>query len=188
MDSTALIAKAAVNATLKRTRFERVDAKVLSNAPSQGGMLNVETSVILGKARSATDWVSSVTVKVTGYPKDVGPDKIAETSPVFCVDVMVKGVYFWKQQPPPVVTESPELAYALGRPIYALAIHECRAIAAKMGFHRLPIAEELPRADEGECVPVSEADARALELEPVKLLEQKKPSTTRKKTAVKKRP
>lgn len=158
MDHTTLIALASLSANLKRSRLHRLDAQILSNGTHMGGILNSETTVGFGKATKAEEWVSTVSLKIVGYPKGTTKDDADHVTPVFSVEATVKGVYSWQKIPPKEVLNDQDLAHALGRPLYAVVASECRAAAAKMGFHGVKPAEDLPRAGEGEAIPLTEND------------------------------
>ena len=163
MDRSALVAVAALNANLKRSRFHKLSAQIHSNGTHAGGVVQVETMVQLGKGFNTDEWICGISVKVHGLPKGT-PDKGAEdVTPIFSVKAEIKGVYAWVELPAKEVLTDPSLANALGRPLYTIAAAECRAAAAKMGFFGISIAPDLPRASEGDVTPGDEDDMRRLD-------------------------
>lgn len=163
MDHTTLIALAALSANLKHAKFHRLDAHVLSNGTHLGGVLQTQTTVAFGKPTKSEEWVCTVSVKVTGYPKGTTKDDVEEVAPIFSVEATVKGVYYWQITPAEDVLSDPDLTHALGRSLYALAASECQAASAKIGFHEIRIPADLPRAGTGEALPVTEDDLLMIE-------------------------
>ena len=158
------MALAAWNANLQRTRLHRIDARLLSSGMSEGGVLNNETTVALSRSTRPNEWVSTVGLKITGYPKGTTTDNAEQTKPAFYVEAIVKGVYTWSTTPDESILADAGVAHALGRQIYAVALCECQAAAGKMGFHGIKIPADLVRSGIGIEIPVSEDDLHKLQL------------------------
>jgi len=163
MDRTELIALAALSANLKRTRIHRLDAHISSNGTHSGGVLQTQTTVGFGKLTKDEEWICAISVKVIGYPKGTTKADAEQTTPIFSVEATIKGAYSWQRPPAKEVLTDPNLAHALGRPLYALAASECQAASAKLGFHGIQIATDLPRAGDGEAVPITKDDILMIE-------------------------
>lgn len=188
MDRSALIAAAALNATLRRSRFQKIFAEIFTNQKQEGGLVEVETSVQLGKGVNNDEWVSSIGVKVLGFPKGSAEKLKADgREPIFTVEITYKGVYAWDILPSKEILTDPDLAYALGRPLYMVAAAECRAAAAKLGFIGVSIPTDLAKASEGEVVLGSPDDLRRLDTVLAKAKKTSSRSAAAKKTSVSRR-
>lgn len=171
MDHTTLIALASWNANLKGTRIHRIDAWLQASGVPEGGVLNNETTVALSSSVRPNEWVSTVGLKIVGYPKGTTPENAEQTKPAFHIEAVVKGVYTWLTAPEKSVLADAGLAHALGRQIYAVAVCECQAAAGKMGLHGIKIPADLARSG-GKEVSVSEDDLHRLQLEAPKAVKQ----------------
>lgn len=149
MDS--VVALAAMSADLKTSRVHSITARIASNNPPSsamsGGYLAAEATVKLGQSSAGEEAISSVLLKVEGFPKGVEREKASEEDRVFCIEVEVQGVYGWRKSPSKAVLGNKDLAHALGRPMYTIAASEVRAIAVKMGFMGVYIDADLLRAN-----------------------------------------
>lgn len=144
-----VVALAAMSAVLQTSRIRKIDAKLSADhiAPGamSGGFLAADTNVKLGVSQDGSDVISSITVRIEGFPKGVTRDKAKINTGVFCIEVTAQGIYTWVKNPPTIdVMGQPSLAHALGRPIYALAASEVRSIAVKMGFTGVTIDPDIP--------------------------------------------
>lgn len=175
------MALAAWDAQLLQTRVHRIDARILSGGTSDGGVLNNETTVALSKSIGPNEWISTIAVKISGYRK--GDSAENAESPTFYVEAIVKGVYTWPVAPDDNIFKDPDLAHALGKQIYGVAVCECLAAAGKMGFHGIKIPADLMRAKSGVELPVSKDELLKLQLmPPERKVARKKPTAVKKKT------
>lgn len=144
-----VVALAAMSAVLQASRIRKIDAKLSADhiAPGamSGGFLAADTNVKLGVSQDGSDVISSITVRIEGFPKGITKEKAVINTGIFCIEVTAQGIYTWvKNSPPPDVMGHPNLAHALGRPIYALAASEVISIAVKMGFTGVTIDPDIP--------------------------------------------
>lgn len=149
MDS--VVALAVINANLQTARIRSVNANAADNIPANvmsGGFLAVQTDVKLTEDETGNSVISSITLKVEGFPKGIKRENSQIGDRVFCVEVTAQGFYSWKTPPHRHAIHHPDLAHALGRPMYALAASEIREIALKMGFNGVHIESDIPRAQE----------------------------------------
>lgn len=156
MEHNALVALAAFNSNLKRVRFHKLDARILSptTAPNIGGTLSTETGVKLGKLLTSEEWAITISLKIVGYAKKSATDDTELPTAIFSIEGTIKGVYSWGKIPPKEVLTDPNLAHALGRPLYVLLTSECKAAAARMGFHGIKAPSDLPRPSDSEELPL----------------------------------
>lgn len=160
------MAQAAWDAALLRTRIHRIDARLLNVGHADGGgTLQNETTVALSKSSVAKQWISTVALKIAGFPKEAPPD----SDPAFYVEIIVKGVYTWNTPPTHKILSDPNMAHALGRQIYAVAVCECIAAAGKMGFHGLKVPADLSREDIVGGLPITSSDIEKLQLPPLRM-------------------
>ncbi len=154
----SVVALIATSANLQRSRLYSVDAKIFAdNLPlgkMSGGILTAETTVQLADSDNSDEVVSSITVKIEGFPKGITQENVDPKHRVFCVEVTFQGVYSWNKKPPAKVISDPALAHALGRPMYALAVSEARAVAEKMGFIGIKTDPDLPRPSAKNSGPI----------------------------------
>jgi hypothetical protein len=163
MEHSALVALAAFNSNLKRVRFHKLDARILSpeTAPNVGGTLSTEAGVKLGKVLNSEEWASTISLKIVGYAKKNATDDAEQPTAVFSVEGIIKGVYDWGEIPTKEVLTDHNLAHALGRPLYVLLATECKAVAAKMGFHGIKAPSDLPRPNDNEELPLTKTSLAA---------------------------
>lgn len=143
-----LVGLAVISADLQTARIHSVNASIAADntSPSamSGGHLAMQTDVKLDVTGNSV--ISSITLKVEGFPKGIRRENAKVGDRVFCVEVTAQGYYSWKTPPHESAVKNPDLARALGRPMYALAASEIRGIALKMGFNGVHIDPDIPRA------------------------------------------
>lgn len=160
MDKAALIGLAASAATLKRTRLRSVEGRLLSKMPT-AGQLRIATTVALTE-NSDAEWVSTIGLRMEGYPKTDDGFTGATEQRTFFVEVVAQGTYTWPELPQKQTLEEAELARMLGRPIYLLAAAEVQALVAKLGLSGIRVATDIPRSDDAGNVPLEEADKKKI--------------------------
>lgn len=160
---TALVAITALDANLVRARIHKLEAKVTSTDTHSGGILNTQTTAGLGKTDKANECIVTVSLKLVGYPKGTTKENAEKSKPVFSVEAAIVGIYSWPSLPAKAILNDQNLIFGLGRPLYAIAASECRAAAAKIGFHGIKTPSEMPRAGEGDELPLTKDDTRTIE-------------------------
>lgn len=185
MENNALVALTAFNSNLKRVRFHKLDARILSPATLQnvGGTLSTETGVKLGKVLESEEWASTISLKIVGYAKKNAADDAEQPTAIFSVEGIIKGVYSWDKIPSKEVLTDHNLAHALGRPLYLLLASECKVAAAKMGFDGIKAPSDLPRPSESEELPLSKNSLSMIK--PVSKRDTVKKSAVKRVTAAK---
>lgn len=160
---TALVAITALNANLVRARIHKLEAKITSHDTHSGGILNSQTTAGLGKTEKANECIITVSLKLVGYPKGTTKENAEKSTPVFSVEAAIVGVYSWPSMPAQSILNDQNLIFGLGRPLYAIAASECRAAAAKIGIHGIKTPSEMPRAGEGDDLPLTKDSTRMIE-------------------------
>lgn len=159
---TALVALTALDANLIRARIHKLEAKITSTDTHTGGILNSQTTAGLGKTEKTNECIVTVSLKLVGYPKGTTKENAEKSTPVFSIEVAIVGVYSWPSMPAQSILNDQNLIFGLGRPLYAIAASECQAAAAKIGFHGIKTPSEMPRAGEGDDLPLTKDGIRMI--------------------------
>ena len=160
MDKAALNSRAVSSATLKRTRLRSVEARLLARMPT-GGQLVSETTVALSE-NSDGEWVSTISMRLDGYPKDLDRSSFTPELRTFTIEVVAQGAYKWSKAPLKRILQDPETARTLGRPIYLLAASEAQTIAMKLGLAGVKVDVDIPRPDDEGSVPLTSLEQQRL--------------------------
>lgn len=159
---TALVAMTALDANLVRARIHKLEARITSTDTHSGGILNTQTTAGLGKTEKANECIVTVSLKLVGYPKGTTKENAEKSTPVFSVETTIVGIYSWPSMPAQGILNDQNLIFGLGRPLYSIAASECRAAAAKIGFHDIKTPSEMPRAGEGDDLPLTKDSTRMI--------------------------
>lgn len=133
--------EAAMNFSLKETRFSRVRGELGNGASISGkGQLKAEISAGLQETEDPNQSVAQVSIKISGFPQDVkNEDQFA-----FQVEVIGNGLYEWPSGKRPADLKDIELTRLLCQPIYTLAVSETIQLAQRLGFNNVKLPWDMP--------------------------------------------
>lgn len=133
--------EAAMNFSLKETRFSRVHGELGSGASISGkGQLKAEISAGLQETEDSNQAVAQVSIKISGLPQDAkSDDQFA-----FQVEVIGNGLYEWPSGKRPTKLKDIELTRLLCQPIYTLAVSETIQLAQRLGFNNVKLPWDMP--------------------------------------------
>lgn len=154
---------AAINASLKDTRFVRLRAEIGSGAALSGtGQIKAEISAGMQETSNDNQSVAQVTVKITAIPQ--GTDDANQFA--FQVEVVGNGLYEWPSGEMPANLKDLNLNRLLCQPIYTLAVSEAVQLAQRMGFNNVRLPWDIPN-ESAEAIPAQKVRAPKKATKPV---------------------
>ena len=133
--------EAAMNFSLKETRFSRIRGELGNGASLSGtGHLTAEISAGLQETEEPNQSVAQVSIKISGVPQDAK----SEDQFAFQVEVIGNGLYEWPSGKRPADLKDMELTRLLCQPIYTLAVSETIQLAQRLGFNNVKLPWDMP--------------------------------------------
>lgn len=154
---------AAMNASLKETRFVRLRAEIGTGAVLSGtGQIKAEISAGMQETGNENQSVAQVTIKVTAIPQ--GTDDASQFA--FQIEVVGNGLYEWPSGKIPNNLKDLGLNRLLCQPIYTLAVSEAVQLAQRMGFNNVRLPWDIP-TESTDASPAKKARAPRKATKPV---------------------